>query len=443
MASVVIIGAGLTGLSTAYHLEKQGFFDYAIFEKENAIGGLCRTVEQDGFTFDFTGHLLHINDPYFHALLGSVLDFNEFNTINRQSFIYSHNTYTHYPYQINLFGLPPDVISECLLGYINRKKSKKNPKLFTQWALQEFGAGMAKHFFFPYQQKIFAYDVEKISASWTGRFVPATSLEQIIHGTFKNPASTPTVGYNAQFFYPKVGGNIWWVKKFAARIRNPIQTLHAVQTINLKTKTILFKNGHTQKFETLVSTMPLDSLLESLQEKSSTFLKRAKNKLICNAITNFNLGIARHDLSQKHWIYFPENQYPFYRIGFPHNFTHHAAPQNCSSLYGEFAHINKSQDWINSTLTASIAATKKLFNIRDEEIMTQKIINIPHAYVIYDAWRDNNLPKLHDALKQLQVHSIGRYGEWKYSSMQEAILDGQKTAASIIPTKNNHTNITG
>lgn len=65
MAEVVIIGAGLTGISTAYHFEHYGFDDYILFEKESMPGGLCRSIMQDGFTFDYTGHLLHINNPMF------------------------------------------------------------------------------------------------------------------------------------------------------------------------------------------------------------------------------------------------------------------------------------------------------------------------------------------------------------------------------------------
>ena len=52
MAEIVILGAGLTGLSTAYQLEKQKFFDYKIFEKNSTSGGLLRSFKQDGFTFD-------------------------------------------------------------------------------------------------------------------------------------------------------------------------------------------------------------------------------------------------------------------------------------------------------------------------------------------------------------------------------------------------------
>jgi len=435
MAKIVIIGAGITGLSTAYHLEQKGFTDFKIFEKESTIGGLCRSVQQDGFTFDYTGHLLHINDPYFRSFIKNIIGFDHFNTINRRSFIYSQDVYSRYPYQINLHGLPSQTIADCIEGFVKRNTSIKQPKSFKQWVLKNFGTGFAKHFFMPYQQKIFACKLDTISASWTGRFVPSTSLKQIIEGAVQDKQDA--IGYNAQFFYPKHGGIFAWVEKLAHAINIPIYTDFCVKKINLKEKVVHFSNGHIEPFEQLVSTMPLDTMLRCLKEKSSTTFKRALDHLRCNSVINFNLGIHKPNLSSKHWIYFPEKLYPFYRIGFPHNFSEQATPPQCSSLYGEFAHINKSKQWINKTLKHALTTTKKLFSITDQDIATQKIMSISHAYVIYDFWRDRYLPKLLHQLKENNVYPTGRYGEWKYASMQEGILDGKKMAESliIIPAK--------
>ncbi len=202
MDKIVIIGAGLTGLSAAYHLENKGHYNFKIYEKDALPGGLCRSVVQDGFTFDYTGHLLHISDSYFESLINKFIGKENLNTINRRSFIYSQDTFTNYPYQTNLFGLPQNVIDECIKGFINRPK-KLASNNFYDWAVSKFGIGMAKHFFIPYQTKIFDYDINKVTASWTGRFVPQTSLKQIIDGATKCPA--PAVGYNSTFFYPKHG----------------------------------------------------------------------------------------------------------------------------------------------------------------------------------------------------------------------------------------------
>lgn len=435
MAHIVILGAGLTGISTAYHLEQKGFHDYILFEKESELGGLCRSVSQDGFTFDYTGHLLHIGDAYFRSLIERVVGMDHFNVVNRRSYIYSQNTYTRYPYQINLYGLPTETIISCIQEFIDRP-SIKHPKTFKEWVLTHFGAGLGNHFFFPYQAKIFAHDLEKITASWTQRFVPPTSLEQMLRGSLSDTFD-PSIGYNAQFFYPKQGGIISWVTKIAQQLKQPVHTNFCVTEINLKEKYVTFSNGHRESYTTLVSTLPLDIMLSLIKEPAHSTLKRAQNKLLCNQVINFNLGIAHKNISDKHWIYFPESEYPFYRIGFPHNFSSLTTPEHCSSLYGEIAHINQSETWKKNALNQSIRTVKKLLHINDTDIATQAIIHIPHAYVIYDQWRDRNIGKILARLQSNAIHSIGRYGAWKYASMQESILDGKQMAdaLAIIPAR--------
>src|SRR3972149_8320456 len=144
MAKIIIIGAGLTGLSAAYHLEKKGFYDYLIFEKEDQPGGLCRSIEQDGFTFDYTGHLLHISDNYFQQFLDEIIGFNQLIAIERKSFIYSNNVFTNYPFQTNLFGLPYSIIAECIEQFVVRPKSHTKIKTYKEWVLKHFGAGLAR-----------------------------------------------------------------------------------------------------------------------------------------------------------------------------------------------------------------------------------------------------------------------------------------------------------
>lgn len=437
MAKIVIIGAGLTGLSAAYHLEQKGFTDFVLFEKEETVGGLCRSVHQDGFTFDFTGHLIHVSDQYFREFLHTTVGLNNLRAINRKSFIFSHNTYSRYPFQVNLFGLPPEVIADCIEAFATRTRTTKKAHTYPEWVLAQFGTGLAKHFFFPFQRKIFDYDLKQITPSWTGRFVPRTTLAQMIAGAL-HATDDNDIGYNAHFLYPRAGGIQYWIEKITEKIKTPIHTGYCVRTIDLKEKKIFFTNGHVEPFETLITTMPLDSLLANLIEKPTSALKQAASKLICNSVVNFNLGINRAQLTDKHWIYFPEKQFPFYRLGFAHNFAPSMAPENCSSLYGECAYVDKSPAYVKRMLKEAIEKTQQLLDIKNQEIITKKIITINYAYVLYTHWREKNIAKIHQRLNEQDVYSIGRYGAWKYSSMQEAVLDGKSIIDRLIITPAKH-----
>jgi len=430
MASIVIIGAGLTGISAAYHLEQAGCYDYVILEKEQAIGGLCRSIQHNGFTFDYTGHLLHLNNDHVRSLVERVVGFDTLNTITRASYIYSHNRYTKYPYQINLNGLPADVIVECIEGFVNKPPSEHEPTMFIDWVMAHFGAGFAKHFFFPYQKKIFSVPVEELSASWTGRFVPSTSLREMLYGALHTPADE--IGYNAQFFYPKSGGIIRWVEPLYNTLHHQALLTHEVTHINTHNQVVSCSNGVQFPYKHIISTMPLDHLIDRITERSNSTLYQARPHLRCNSILNINLGIQRQNLVAAHWVYYPEEQYPFYRIGFPSQLSNQMTPAGYSSLSGEYSFLPQSNTNMNLLHTTLRTAITSLFQLDPAEVCAEVLTTIPHAYVIFDRWRDIHLNVLLQQLTAYHIHSTGRYGGWKYGSMQEAVLDGKQAAEAAL-----------
>jgi len=432
VAEVVIIGAGLTGLSAAYHLEQHNFFDYTIIEQHSRPGGLLKTEAQDGFMFDHTGHLLHISDTYFKEFLNTVAGLDNFNLIARKAAIFSHNVFTDYPFQINLFGLPTNVAVECIEAYVNRP-SIKNPSNLHQWTLKHFGSGFAKHFFFPYDHKMYAYDLRKIHPSQKGRFFPSTNLAAIIKGTIEKKPPTD-VGYNSNFYYPKHGGIEFLIKKLCSNLKNKVVTNSSVERIDPIKKIIYCHDGQSVSYRRLISTMPLDQLLSSLQTTSHTSLKKAAAKLLCNSVINVNLGFSVDNIGPHHWVYFPEKSFPLYRLGFWNNLSSSSVPAGCSGVYGELSYQNRTTSYKKSQEHAYKAIDKTLafLGLCPNHIITQKLLHLKHAYVIYDAWREKHLPSILTQLQEWDIHSIGRYGEWKYSSMQEAVLDGKKVANTII-----------
>src|SRR5215204_5056794 len=123
-APVIVVGAGPTGLSAAYHLGE----DALLVEQASRVGGWCRSVEENGFTFDMAGHIMFSKDPYVHEMYRTLLGDNV-HWQDREAWIYSKNVYTRYPFQGALYGLPPDVISECIVGAIeSRYGALKPPK---------------------------------------------------------------------------------------------------------------------------------------------------------------------------------------------------------------------------------------------------------------------------------------------------------------------------
>ena len=197
MGKTVIIGAGLAGLSAGYHARLKNL-DFEIYEVEANVGGCCRTIERDGFHFDYSGHLLHLKDPYFQSLVRELLSDN-LNIIKRNTVIYSNGVFTRYPFQANLFGLPPYVLKDCLLEFVkayycNEDLPTGSYSNFHDWIVSKFGKGIGKYFMFPYNEKLWTVPTEEMTCEWLSEYVPKPNLEDVFNGAFENQSKE--FGYN-------------------------------------------------------------------------------------------------------------------------------------------------------------------------------------------------------------------------------------------------------
>jgi protoporphyrinogen oxidase len=425
----LILGGGMSGLSCAYHLKD----NYLLVEKSDEPGGLSRSIKQDGFVFDHTGHLLHLRNPYTLKLIPELLKDNL--ALNeRRAWIYSSDTYTRYPYQANLYGLPKKVIEDCLKGVVEAQLEQlpapaHGPESLRNWVLRTFGKGFARHFFFPYNEKLWTVSADVLTAEWVAPFVPKPSIEEVINGAFTD--QTKKYGYNASFYYPKEGGIQALAFAFARDLPN-IRLNTSVTAIDLSRKEVTLSNGETVTYEFLVNTAPLRRLLEMPKELPLEILTD-RDKMRWSSVYDINLGIKRPHISDKHWIYFPEKKYRFYRVGFPMNFSTHMTPPGCSSMYVEIGY--KPDDSFDEAraMKDAIRGLLECGLLKNEtEIVTRNILRIPVAYVTYDENRTALTQRLLSWLETKGVYSIGRFGGWKYSYMEEAILEGMATAEKIL-----------
>jgi len=429
MSEIIIIGAGLAGLSTAFHLGR----NYQIFEKESEVGGLCRSFEIHGFTFDYTGHLLHMRNDYTKSLVAWLLP-DAFASPSRRAYIYSQGTYTEYPFQANTYGLPKEVIKECIAGFV--ETCMKYPDgappsdflSFEDWVYQTFGAGIARHFMIPYNQKLWRIPLREITADWVSWSVPRPTLDEILNGALgiKNRA----FGYNPSFLYPKQGGIRQLPESFVRHIRD-LHLKRKVVEISLQARTVRFEDNALYSYEALVSTMPLPCLLKSIQDLPEE-IRKAGESLRYLSIYDVNLGVKRPHISDKHWIYFPEPEFIFYRVGFPMNYAPQTLPKGCSSLYVEVSHLPGQHIPEPRLLNEVLAGLTRCGILRDDdEILASHIVDIPCAYVIHDRSRQEALKIIRPFLESQHIYTVGRYGQWEYSSMEQAILSGRDLALKL------------
>ena len=433
---ILIIGAGLAGLSTAYHLKDR---DYHIYEREGEVGGLCRSFKQDGFTFDYTGHLLHLRQDYTKKMFEKLLP-QKLKTHFRRASIYSKGIFTPYPFQANMYGLPKEVIKECLTGFIEAKEGREQLQRlssgnqsgannsFKDWIINTFGTGIAKHFMVPYNEKMWKTDLCELSSEWVDWSIPVPTLDEVIGGALG--LNNPHMGYSARFLYPEEGGIEALPKAFLPYVNN----LHYNKTltgIDLKKKRAWFDDESSAEYDCLISTIPLPELLEIVRDLPAPAAD-LKDGLKHISVWDVNLGIDNDTISDQHWVYFPESEPPFYRVGFYSNFSSGVTPPKKSSLYVEVSYLPDTPLNKSDMLEEIYDGLKKCGFIKSQDqIIVENILNIPYAYVIHDNFRCKNLPKIMTSLNEYGIFSIGRYGSWEYMSMEDAVLQGKEIAEAI------------
>jgi protoporphyrinogen oxidase len=426
---ILILGGGLAGMSTAYHL---GAEPHLVLEAQDSAGGLCRSRERDGFVFDYTGHLLHLRDERAIALVDALLP-DAFDVIERCARIRTRGVTLPFPFQANLHGLPREVVADCLIGFaesLSTKVSDDPVTSFHDWSLAVFGKGISDAFMFPYNTKLFRRAPREMTADWVSWAVPKPSLEQVVGGALG--IENRGMGYNSTFRYPRHGG-IGVLPRALARRVPSMRLGSRVEQVDLRRRVVRLADGEELSYERLVNTLPLPQFLRMLDGGGDEFDQLA-GELDWSVVACLNLGVERGDLGDgAHWIYFPDDDVPFYRVGFPSNFSGSVAPEGAGSMYVEFG-LGREERYDAADLErGGIEALREqgILN-RDDRILVSDMIRIDPGYVVFDRPRQQAVAKIFPELEKLGIHSIGRYGAWTYSYMERALLDGLELAQRLV-----------
>ncbi len=419
---VLVLGAGLTGLSAALALQDENV-DHRLVERADRVGGHATTLEDDGFRFDRTGHLLHLRSANIEARIRDWLGPDPL-TIQRRSRIYSHGTYTRYPFQANTYGLPPQIAFECLQGFIEARlaTAPREPRNFEEYCLTHFGAGISRHFMLPYNERLWGVPPSTITSEWCHRFIPVPKLDDVLAGAVG--LNDRELGYNQSFLYPRRGiGELPAAMHRDLRRRAELEM--APRRIDYRRRRAHFRR-ETISYDAIISTLPLPALVALLDDPPEEIAAAAR-QLRWTHLWYLDVGLsvpAGHDL---HWVYVPEDKYPFYRVGCYSNFSSELAPPGCASLYVELA--DRAEPRLETLLPRVITALTEMGWIsKPSDVKFARARRIDPAYVVFDHDYFSALSTIQPFLAEAGLISAGRYGAWNYSSMEDAIQFGQQAA---------------
>jgi protoporphyrinogen oxidase len=408
----LIIGGGITGLAFAQSLALE---DYVICESLNDVGGYCKTVHRDGFVWDYSGHFFHFRQEALERELVARIGAEKVRHVVKDARIHYAGQLIDFPFQTNIHQLPHEEFLECLVGLFEREPGE--PANFEQMLYMKFGRAISEKFLVPYQEKLYATALNRLDVGAMGRFFPHADAEEIIRGFKRKPDG----GYNATFTYPE-GGAYEYVLALKQGIPDErILLEEAVLDIDLARK-VARTSKRELGFEYVLNTVSFPHLLTLCR---IPFLEGIYSQ---NKVLIFNLGFDTKGPKGIHWIYYPQRDLAFYRVGFYDNIFE--TPR--MSLYVE---IGYPADATLDEATIARMRERVLADLSRAGVVTTQRLIAEHHVVLDPAYVHITRASLADVaekralLESRGVYTAGRYGSWTYCSIEDNIIEARALAA--------------
>ncbi|KAI9145790.1 UDP-galactopyranose mutase-like protein [Paraphysoderma sedebokerense] len=440
---ILIIGAGPTGLGAAKRLAQLNHQNWLLVDAFSEAGGLASTdVTPEGFLYDVGGHVIFSHYTYFDNVLDQALPRKEdWYWHQRVSYVRCKERWVPYPFQNNISCLPKEDQVVCMKGmvdaFLESALAQKKPTNFDEWIVRMMGTGIADIFMRPYNFKVWAVPTTKMQCEWLGERVAAPDLKLVMTNVIEGKVAG-NWGPNAVFRFPAHGGTggIW--KAVAKTIpQSRLRFNCKVVKIDPKAKIATLEDGRTIAYQKLISTMPVDHLCEAIGRPEMP------KGLFYSSTHVIGVGIRgkRPDrIDDKCWLYFPEDNCPFYRATIFSNYS----PNNQPTASVKLA----TKQLANGTVPADASTPKEgpywslMFEVSEssykpvnaaniiaetiqgainsslllptDEIVSTYHRKFHHGYPTPSLERDGILKKLLPELQSMGIWSRGRFGSWKY-----------------------------
>lgn len=417
----LIIGAGISGLTFANYAKG----DYLIIEKENEVGGYCRTIKKKDYVWDYAGHFFHFSTDEFRKKFLDSVDPADIKYKNKDTKIIYKNALIDYPFQTNIHQLEKDEFIDCLYDLFH-KEEKEDYDNYLDMLYGKFGKSIVEKFLKPYNEKLYAVDLTMLDKDAMGRFFPYADIPAIIDNMKANKDST---SYNNTFLYPKNGAGSFIQILYDALDKSKVLLNHKVVKIDNAKKVAELDDGSKINYEYLINSSPLNDFLAYFEGEEFVNLR---NSLSYNKVLVFNLGFNKKSkYTEEHWMYIPDKNVNFYRIGFYDNILDADKLSMYIEIgYGKDAVITKED--VDTQLRVTLENLLKL-GIIDEDMKLEEhstIIMSP-AYVHINTETEKKIQDFKDKEAKNNIYTIGRYGAWTYCSMEDCMIAAKKLAENL------------
>ncbi|KOS22217.1 hypothetical protein ESCO_002249 [Escovopsis weberi] len=444
---VLIIGAGPTGLGAAKRLNHLNGPSWLIVDSSDKAGGLASTdTTPEGFLYDVGGHVIFSHYKYFDDCLDEALPKDDdWFTHQRISYVRYKGLWVPYPFQNNISMLPKEDQVACMNGLIDAalecRVANTKPKNFDEWIVRMTGKGVADIFMTPYNYKVWAVPTTKMQCEWLGERVAAPDLKTVTKNVILNRVAG-NWGPNATFRFPARDGTggIWIaVAETLPKEKKRFGKHGEVTRVDAENKIAHFADGSSVSYNSLISTMAVDHLAEKMGNQDLIKLSKGLFYSTTHVIGVGIRGERPERIGDKCWLYFPEDNCPFYRATIFSNYSPYNQPQKeakLPTLYlanGDKAASSEPQEgpYWSIMLEVSQSSMKPvdeanllkdclqgLINTEmlrpEDEIVSTYHRRFDHGYPTPSLEREGVLKELLPKLEVMSIYSRGRFGSWRY-----------------------------
>jgi UDP-galactopyranose mutase len=247
-----------------------------------------------------------------------------------------------------------------------------------------------------------------------------------------SPSPKP-MGPNARFGYPLRGGFQALMNGFLPLLTGDLRLQTKVVQVSPSRHTVTLSDGTVLPYEFLISTMPLPALVQVIGNEAPADVRKAAAGLRHVSVRCVNIGVGRENLTEKHWIYYPEDPV-FHRIFVQGNASPHCNPPGgfgltCEITYSEAKPLPCDGD---ALIQRCIEDCHRVgFFQPGDPIWAANQVDMPVAYVVYDHDRARNVNVIREWLSAQDIVLAGRYAEWEYYNSDHAFIAGKKAAEQV------------
>lgn len=413
----LIVGAGISGLTAANTLKD----DYLILEKCDEVGGYCRTIRQGDYIWDYAGHFFHFKTEEFKKLFMDNVAPQDIIRKDKCTKILYKGALIDYPFQTNIHQLEKDEFIDCLYDLFN-KEEKPEYDSFLDMLYGKFGKSIVEKFLKPYNEKLYACDLRTLDKDAMGRFFPYADIPQIIANMKREKDNS----YNSSFMYPKNGAGSFIDILYRRLDSSRVLCCRELVSVDPESRTAVDNMGQRYHFDYLINSSPLNSFLPLF---SNSRYDALKNRLSYNKVLVFNLGFSKKSpMKDEHWIYIPEKDANYYRIGFYDNIL----DADKLSMYIEIGYPRDAVIDVDAQLEFTLQNLRRHGILEaDNCLEAYAAIIMDPAYVHISTDVDRSIKQLKQELSGYGIYTIGRYGGWTYCSMEDCMLEAKQLCEAI------------